>query len=82
MLLNLLMWRWMVRLHAAGAVLIAKLATGEMAYDDVWWGGKVKNPWNIAEVGCHATGSLLLLLYGGSNPEKVSIAASDGCFWI
>jgi len=37
------------RLRAAGAVLIAKLATGEMAYDDVWWGGRVKNPWNIAE---------------------------------
>lgn len=28
---------------------MAKLATGEMAFDDVWWGGKVKNPWNIAE---------------------------------
>lgn len=23
-------------------MLIAKLATGEMAFDDVWWGGKVK----------------------------------------
>ena len=30
-------------------MLIAKLATGEMAFDDVWWGGKVKNPWNVAE---------------------------------
>ena len=37
------------RLRAAGAVLIAKVATGEMAYDDIWWGGFVKNPWNIAE---------------------------------
>ena len=37
------------RLQKAGAVLIAKLATGEMAFDDVWWGGKVKNPWNVAE---------------------------------
>lgn len=37
------------RLQAAGAVLIAKLATGEMAFDDVWWGGKVKNPWNLDE---------------------------------
>ena len=37
------------RLQKAGAVLIAKLATGEMAFDDVWWGGKVKNPWNLAE---------------------------------
>jgi Asp-tRNA(Asn)/Glu-tRNA(Gln) amidotransferase A subunit family amidase len=40
---------YMCRLESAGAVLVAKLATGEMAFDDVWWGGKVKNPWNIAE---------------------------------
>ena len=39
----------MCRLQKAGAVLIAKLATGEMAFDDVWWGGKVKNPWNVNE---------------------------------
>ncbi len=37
------------RLQKAGAVLVAKLATGEMAFDDVWWGGKVKNPWNLDE---------------------------------
>ena len=37
------------RLRRAGAVLVAKLATGEMAFDDVWWGGMVKNPWNIAQ---------------------------------
>lgn len=37
------------RLKDAGAVLIAKLATGEMAYDDVWFDGFTKNPWNIAE---------------------------------
>lgn len=37
------------RLRQAGAVLVAKLATGEMAYDDVWFDGFTKNPWNIAE---------------------------------
>lgn len=37
------------RLREAGAVLVAKLATGEMAYDDVWFDGFTKNPWNIAE---------------------------------
>ncbi len=30
------------RLQAAGAVLVAKLATGEMAYDDVWFDGFTK----------------------------------------
>ena len=30
-------------------MLIAKLSTGEMAYNDVWHGGFTKNPWNIME---------------------------------
>lgn len=37
------------RLKAAGAVLIAKLATGALAWDDIWFGGRTKNPWNILE---------------------------------
>jgi Asp-tRNA(Asn)/Glu-tRNA(Gln) amidotransferase A subunit family amidase len=36
------------RLSAAGAVLIAKLATGELALDDVWFGGQTKNPWDLS----------------------------------
>ena len=35
------------RLEEAGAVLVAKLSTGELAYWDVWFGGKTKNPWDI-----------------------------------
>ncbi|HXB19941.1 MAG TPA: amidase [Candidatus Solibacter sp.] len=35
------------RLNAAGAVLVAKLATGELALDDVWFGGQTKNPWDL-----------------------------------
>lgn len=37
------------RLRSAGAVLIAKLATGSLAYDDIWFGGRTRNPWNIEE---------------------------------
>jgi len=37
------------RLEEAGAVLIAKLATGELAHDDVWFGGQTKNPWDPRE---------------------------------
>ena len=33
------------RLDAAGAVLIAKLTLGELAYGDVWFGGMTRNPW-------------------------------------
>jgi Amidase len=36
------------RLDAAGAVLVAKLATGELARDDLWFGGQTKNPWNLS----------------------------------
>jgi Asp-tRNA(Asn)/Glu-tRNA(Gln) amidotransferase A subunit family amidase len=36
------------RLDAAGAVLIAKLATGELAIDDVWFAGQTKNPWDLS----------------------------------
>ncbi|KAM4107866.1 hypothetical protein ACJW30_04G176500 [Castanea mollissima] len=37
------------RLKAAGAVLVAKLVTGSLAYDDIWYGGRTRNPWNIEE---------------------------------
>ncbi|MBC8138331.1 MAG: amidase [Fibrella sp.] len=33
------------RLRDAGAVLLAKLSMGELAMDDVWFGGKTRNPW-------------------------------------
>jgi Asp-tRNA(Asn)/Glu-tRNA(Gln) amidotransferase A subunit family amidase len=34
------------RLEEAGAVLVAKLTLGELAWGDVWFGGKTRNPWN------------------------------------
>ncbi len=37
------------RLEDAGAVLLAKLSVGSLAWDDIWFGGQTKNPWNIAE---------------------------------
>ncbi len=33
------------RLDAAGAVLVAKLTLGALAWGDVWYGGKTRNPW-------------------------------------
>ena len=36
------------RLEKAGAVLCAKLTLGELAWGDVWFGGKTKNPWNLS----------------------------------
>ena len=37
------------QLKKAGAVLCAKLTLGALAYDDVWFGGKTKNPWNVTQ---------------------------------
>jgi Asp-tRNA(Asn)/Glu-tRNA(Gln) amidotransferase A subunit family amidase len=37
------------RLEAAGAVLAAKLTMGALAWGDVWFGGKTRSPWNLAE---------------------------------
>lgn len=37
------------RLSRAGAVLAAKLTTGEFAFGDQWYGGRTNNPWNPAE---------------------------------
>ena len=36
-------------LRAAGAVLIAKLSMGALAWGDVWFGGKTRNPWDIKQ---------------------------------
>lgn len=35
------------RLDAAGAVLIAKLSVGALAWGDVWFGGKTRSPWDF-----------------------------------
>ena len=37
------------RLHAAGAVLAAKLSLGALALNDVWFGGQTMNPWLLEE---------------------------------
>jgi len=36
-------------LRDAGAVLVAKLATGEIAQGDRWFGGQTRNPWNPSQ---------------------------------
>jgi Asp-tRNA(Asn)/Glu-tRNA(Gln) amidotransferase A subunit family amidase len=35
------------KLENAGAVLVAKLTLGALAWGDVWYGGQTKNPWNL-----------------------------------
>ncbi|MBC8403498.1 MAG: amidase, partial [Candidatus Marinimicrobia bacterium] len=37
------------KLEEAGAVLVAKLTLGALAWGDVWFGGKTRNPWNLEQ---------------------------------
>ncbi len=37
------------QLAAAGAVLLGKTAVGALAFGDIWYGGRVRNPWNTEE---------------------------------
>ncbi|MDR8391805.1 amidase [Aliifodinibius sp. S!AR15-10] len=37
------------KLDEAGAVLVAKTTLGALAYGDVWFGGKTRNPWNLEQ---------------------------------
>ena len=37
------------RLRDAGAVLCAKLSLGALAYDNKWFGGFTRNPWNLQQ---------------------------------
>lgn len=37
------------KLEKAGAVLVAKLSLGALAWGDVWFGGQTRNPWNYEQ---------------------------------
>jgi Asp-tRNA(Asn)/Glu-tRNA(Gln) amidotransferase A subunit family amidase len=37
------------RLDESGAVLLAKLTLGALAMNDTWFGGRTRNPWNMAQ---------------------------------
>ncbi|MGD8306621.1 MAG: amidase [Ignavibacteria bacterium] len=37
------------KLEDAGAVLVAKLTMGALAWGDVWFGGKTRNPWDVTK---------------------------------
>lgn len=37
------------KLEQAGAVLVAKLSLGALAWGDVWFDGRTRNPWNLEQ---------------------------------
>ena len=74
------------RLDDAGAVLIAKLALGALALNDIWFGGQTMNPW-LPEEGASgssagpgaATAAALVGFAIGSETEGSIIAPSMRC---
>jgi Asp-tRNA(Asn)/Glu-tRNA(Gln) amidotransferase A subunit family amidase len=74
------------RLHAAGAVLIAKLSLGALALNDVWFGGQTMNPW-LPEEGSSgssagpgaATAAALVAFSIGSETEGSIVSPSMRC---
>ena len=44
------------KLEAAGAVLVAKLATGTLASGEKWFGGRTKSPWTLRSSGGSSAG--------------------------
>ncbi len=54
-------------LRDAGAVLLGKTTLGALAYGDIWYGGRTRNPWNTGE------GS------SGSSAGSASATASGLC---
>ncbi len=74
------------RLEDAGAVMIAKLAMGELGDDNVWFGGKTKSPWNLEKgAGGSSSGSAAATAAGlvgfsiGSETWGSIIHPSDRC---
>jgi hypothetical protein len=60
-------WAFSALSGAAGGVLLAKTATGELAWGDVWFNGiTTRNPWNINTGSC-----------GSSAGSAVAVAAGE-----
>ena len=41
---------WVIeKLQDAGAVMLGKSSVGALAYGDIWFGGRTRNPWNLEQ---------------------------------
>lgn len=74
------------RLRAAGAVMLGKTTQGALAYNDVWYGGTTKNPWNTNEGSsgssagsAAATGAALCGFSIGTDTMGSIVVPSDRC---
>jgi len=73
-------------LRDAGAVLIAKLTSGELAGGDVWFGGRTNNPWKLDQGSsgssagpCSATAAGCVAFGVGSETSGSILGPSSRC---
>ncbi len=74
------------KLEEAGAVLIAKLSLGALAWGDVWYGNQTRNPWNLEQGSsgssagsASATAAGLVAFSIGSETWGSIVSPSDRC---
>lgn len=74
------------RLDTAGAVLIAKTALGELAYGDLWFGGRTRSPWNTEKGSsgssagsCAATAAGCMAFAIGTETLGSIVSPSNAC---
>lgn len=59
------------RLEEAGAILVAKTTLGALAWGDVWFGGKTRNPWNIEQGSSGSSAGSASTVSGGLLPFAI-----------
>ncbi len=67
------------RLRDAGAILVAKLSMGALAYGDVWFGGRTRNPWDVAAGSAAATAAGLVGFSIGTETWGSIISPASTC---
>ena len=59
------------QLQKAGAVLCAKLSLGSLAYDNRWFGGFTRNPWNPDKTPGGSSGGAVAAVASGMGPLAI-----------
>ncbi len=73
------------KLEAAGAVLVAKLATGTLASGEKWFGGRTKSPWTLRSSGGSSAGPASAVAAGcvafsiGTETNGSMVSPTDVC---
>ena len=74
------------RLDAAGAVLLAKLSLGALAWGDVWFGGTTRNPWKLEQGSSGSSAGSASAVAAGALPFAIGsetlgsiVSPSDRC---